>query len=185
MGDTHTRPSQLTRDEQIRHAVEEVLLRRHGGEEVANQAVYEEHPHLMPELAAELRKLAVIERAREQLHRMSAGEPASQETAEFTPSKRQAPRVSRSLHIRCPLCHERLVILADQPLEDLACTACRGRFNLAGDDPELKGQQPLTRIARFELLARLGMGSFGTVWKARDVELERTVALKIPRRGQL
>lgn len=29
------------------------------------------------------------------------------------------------------------------------------------------------------------MGAFGTVWKAHDLELDRTVAIKIPRRGQL
>ena len=41
------------------------------------------------------------------------------------------------------------------------------------------------RIDRFELLQRLGAGGFGTVWKARDTELDRLVAVKIPRRGQL
>ena len=43
----------------------------------------------------------------------------------------------------------------------------------------------LTRVAQFELVERLGMGAFGTVWKARDTTLNRTVAIKIPRQGQL
>ena len=111
--------------------------------------------------------------------------PANQETELLVPRERHAPRLSRSLHIRCPLCHEPLQIEADQPLEEIPCTACHGRFNLAGDDPGLKDQQPFMRIAHFELLQRLGMGGFGTVWKARDVELDRAVALKIPRRGNL
>jgi serine/threonine protein kinase len=41
------------------------------------------------------------------------------------------------------------------------------------------------RIAHFELLHQVGFGAFGVVWKARDTVLDRTVALKIPRRGQL
>ena len=62
-------------------------------------------------------------------------DPAAAETTAFSPSG-NAPRASRSLEVRCPLCHEPLAILADQPLDDLACSACRGRFSLAGDDPE-------------------------------------------------
>jgi hypothetical protein len=37
------------------------------------------------------------------------------------------------------------------------------------------------RLGRFELLAELGAGTFGHVFKARDVELDRTVAIKIQR----
>ena len=41
------------------------------------------------------------------------------------------------------------------------------------------------RIGRFELLSQLGVGSFGHVFKARDSELDREVALKVQRSGQL
>ena len=40
-------------------------------------------------------------------------------------------------------------------------------------------------IGHFELVEQVGMGAFGSVWKAKDTELDRTVAVKIPRRGQL
>ena len=35
-------------------------------------------------------------------------------------------------------------------------------------------------IGRFQLLERVGQGSFGAVWRARDTQLDRVVALKIP-----
>jgi serine/threonine protein kinase len=41
------------------------------------------------------------------------------------------------------------------------------------------------RLGRFELVERLGAGSYGYVFRARDVELDRTVAIKIPRAGCL
>jgi len=40
-------------------------------------------------------------------------------------------------------------------------------------------------IAQFELIERVGMGKFGTVWKAQDTQLDRIVAVKIPRKEQL
>jgi serine/threonine protein kinase len=41
------------------------------------------------------------------------------------------------------------------------------------------------RLGKFELLERLGAGSFGYVFRARDHELGRTVAIKFPRAGIL
>jgi eukaryotic-like serine/threonine-protein kinase len=41
------------------------------------------------------------------------------------------------------------------------------------------------RLGKFELVERLGAGSYGYVFRARDVELGRMVAIKIPRAGSL
>jgi serine/threonine protein kinase len=41
------------------------------------------------------------------------------------------------------------------------------------------------RLGKFELLEELGLGSFGQVFRARDVELGRTVAIKLLRAGRL
>jgi serine/threonine protein kinase len=40
------------------------------------------------------------------------------------------------------------------------------------------------RVGKFELEAELGVGSFGYVFRARDTELDRTVALKVQRAGR-
>jgi serine/threonine protein kinase len=184
------KPRQLTdsdRNTQILRVVDETIQRRARGEEIPDEFLCREHAHLLPELATELRKLGVISRARNlaEQHDRDGDDATVHETAAFVPSGSKSPRSSRSLQIRCPLCHEPLEIVADQSLEEIPCQSCHGRFSLVGDDPELKVQQPVSQIAHFELLQRLGMGSFGTVWKARDIKLDRTVAIKIPRRGQL
>src|SRR5215472_2859323 len=38
-------------------------------------------------------------------------------------------------------------------------------------------------VGKFVVLERLGQGTFGTVYKARDPELSRLVAIKVPRAG--
>jgi hypothetical protein len=45
------------------------------------------------------------------------------------------------------------------------------------DSPSLL---PPSRLGRFELICELGSGSFGSVYKAHDTELDRQVAIKIP-----
>jgi WD40 repeat protein len=53
-----------------------------------------------------------------------------------------------------------------------------------GDSVHLAGKLP-SAVGRFELIAELGSGAFGTVWKAMDPTLRRPVALKIPRGGAI
>jgi WD40 repeat protein/tetratricopeptide (TPR) repeat protein len=38
----------------------------------------------------------------------------------------------------------------------------------------------MRQLGKFQLLERVGLGAFGAVWKARDTELDRVVALKLP-----
>ncbi len=44
---------------------------------------------------------------------------------------------------------------------------------------------PVRQIGRFEVLQLLGQGAFGRVYKARDPQLDREVAIKVPLRGVL
>jgi WD40 repeat protein/tRNA A-37 threonylcarbamoyl transferase component Bud32 len=92
---------------------------------------------------------------------------------------------SSGLSIRCPHCHSMMELIVDASLMELACSNCGGTFSLINDAQDTRAAAAVTRVAHFELIERLGMGQFGTVWKARDTMLERTVALKIPRREQL
>jgi serine/threonine protein kinase len=40
-------------------------------------------------------------------------------------------------------------------------------------------------LGRFQLMGNVGQGAFGAVWRARDTQLDRIVALKIPHSSQL
>lgn len=47
-------------------------------------------------------------------------------------------------------------------------------------DPTVDARLP-SQIGRFKLIEIAGMGGFGTVWRAMDLQLQREVAVKIPR----
>ncbi|HJT34750.1 MAG TPA: protein kinase, partial [Pirellulales bacterium] len=89
------------------------------------------------------------------------------------------------MNIRCPHCHQPVELLDDAGLEEIDCPSCGSHFSLLGDrTASYHGEQART-LGHFELVDRLGVGQFGTVWMARDTQLDRTVAVKIPRREQL
>ncbi len=79
----------------------------------------------------------------------------------------------------CPHCHHPLPnSAADGPAQ--SCPACGGSFALERAAPADAAEGAGHRLGRFLLLKRVGTGSFGTVWRARDLEMDRIVALKIP-----
>lgn len=89
------------------------------------------------------------------------------------------------MQIRCPHCHNSNEVEEDRPLADILCSACGSSFNLVKDETVSFGSEQHDRIAHFQLVERLGTGAFGTVWKGKDLELDRFVAIKIPRQGKL
>lgn len=96
----------------------------------------------------------------------------------------------RALKIRCPHCRNPVEIVDDRPLSEISCPSCGSSFGVIGDEAlvhETRGgtERRRQKVAHFELLEQIGFGAFGAVWKARDTQLDRLVALKIPRRGQL
>jgi len=78
----------------------------------------------------------------------------------------------------CPACHHTFAT-GDVPGGSVQCEKCGNSFRLerAGHGSTL---DEIRVIGRFQLLDRVGQGSFGTVWRARDTQLDRIVAVKIP-----
>jgi WD40 repeat protein/ribosomal protein S27E len=90
------------------------------------------------------------------------------------------------MRVRCPHCHNPIEVVDDDPLSDLTCPSCGSHFSLISGGTTTPYQAGKVKsVGRFELIQQIGVGGFGSIWKARDPELDRTVAVKIPRNGHL
>src|SRR5207248_10430323 len=87
------------------------------------------------------------------------------------------------MSLLCPKCHDSV----DSP--DLAsknhvvCANCGTDLRLHRPAITQAPAGDKQRLGRFELHDTIGIGAFGTVYKAWDTDRERTVALNVPRLG--
>lgn len=90
------------------------------------------------------------------------------------------------MKVRCPHCYNPIDVIDESTLNSIECPSCGSSFDLLRDSSTIS-YLPSEReqITHFELIEKLGTGAFGTVWKARDTQLDRTVALKVPRKADL
>src|SRR5262245_51503900 len=85
------------------------------------------------------------------------------------------------MHILCPHCKNPIELVRLDPRQEVACPSCGSSFALETGGTTTGYQLNGQKLGRFEIIDTVGMGAFGTVYKARDPELDRTVALKVPR----
>lgn len=67
--------------------------------------------------------------------------------------------------------------------EGVRCPTCGQVFSLIADETRISRTRAGQMVAHFRLLEVVGQGAFGVVWRARDTELDRIVAIKTPRYG--
>ena len=145
----------------------EIVERRLAGQSPDIEALLAAHPDKADELRTRLKALG-------QLEHLWAGSPAV-----------APPAGGRPVQVRCPQCNAPIELSEGTEFSAIACTSCGCSFSLLGEETLTHHAAEVKTVGHFELVDSLGTGAFATVWKARDMELDRTVAVKIPRKGQL
>jgi WD40 repeat protein len=79
--------------------------------------------------------------------------------------------------VPCPHCRSPIPV-AGETDEEVRCPACGSSFRLR-DNRRPTATDSLRNLGSFQLLQRVGVGAFGEVWRARDTELDRIVAVKV------
>lgn len=90
------------------------------------------------------------------------------------------------MHLNCPHCRNPIEVV-ELPEGEVLCPSCGSSFHLtnANTTVEFKSAEHGQMFGRFAVQQQVGMGAFGTVYKAVDGDLHRTVALKVPRASNI
>ena len=176
------------RQARIRSVVDECLAR---WRILSDEELAQHHSDLLPDLKEEMKKLACImvgaapsDRSRVDdspeydTHTVDAEVAAELDTLA---APADLPGAMSTLSLRCPRCEARLPMADDYPYNTFACSECRFQVPIALSQTDAPPDQPLGKLRSFDLLARIGLGAFGSVWLARDSRLDRLVALKMSR----
>jgi WD40 repeat protein/tRNA A-37 threonylcarbamoyl transferase component Bud32 len=90
------------------------------------------------------------------------------------------------MQLTCPHCHNTLNVGDGPTPAEAICAACGSSVRLEpGATTEWTPGDGTRTLGKYELIDLVGVGAFGTVYKARDPELNRVVAIKVPRAGHL
>ena len=91
--------------------------------------------------------------------------------------------MAKPMHILCPHCRSPIELVEPAAAEEILCPSCDSTFRLERDDNRTKTFRSVDgrrTMGKFELIDTVGVGAFGTVFRAKDTQLDRTVAVKIP-----
>src|SRR4051812_44665776 len=79
------------------------------------------------------------------------------------------------MHILCPHCQSPIELVSLRTTGEILCASCGSSFRLEGESTTgYSGDSKGRKLGKFELLDTVGQGAFGTVYRARDPELDRT-----------
>ncbi len=139
--------------------------------------IVDAHPALAPDLEKQLKFVAML--------RFSGISASSVPPLDARKNKSEglAPVATQKVtRVGCPHCGNNIRIVNDLHIIETKCLSCGSVVSLGdGSGGPSVEKVPGDRIGRFEIVRILGEGSFGKVYLAFDTELNRDVALKIPR----
>lgn len=162
------RESDVNKTSEAERVLLDCLRRRHEGELITDDEVLRMHPELATELAERLELWRDLD-----FQRSADSEPSTSTRETFFRGDWTTQK--------CPNCFQRLRI-SDTSSQFVTCASCDRKFELASYEENVEAFSR-QQVGRFELIKQIGEGAFGVVWKARDLTLDRQVAVKFPRNG--